>query len=110
MTRPTLLLGEDQRDVATSLVRLLGDVFDVVAVVSDGEALIERAGLLQPDVIVTDVGLQRVDGISAASEIRRRGPSARIVVISGCNDPALHEKRSEAAPRRSSEKSKWPTR
>jgi DNA-binding NarL/FixJ family response regulator len=84
--RPTLLLGEDHPGVAQALRRLLGEDFDVVAVVPDGEGLIELAHQLQPTVIVADVGLEGLDGISATSEIRRRFPAVTIVVITASDD------------------------
>jgi len=84
--RPTLLLAEDHPAVARSLRRLLGEDFDVLAVVPDGEGLIELATQLRPTVIVADVGLEGLDGISATSEIRRRFPAATIVVITASDD------------------------
>jgi CheY-like chemotaxis protein len=84
--RPTLLLAEDHPDVAQALSRLLGEDFDVVAVVPDGEGLIALAHQLQPTVIVADVGLEGLDGISATIEIRRRSPAVTIVLITASDD------------------------
>ena len=60
---------------------LLEPEFEVVGAVADGQALIEAAERLQPDVIVTDITMPRLSGLAAASSIIRRHPSSRIVFV-----------------------------
>jgi CheY-like chemotaxis protein len=88
--RPSVVLADDHREVATALVRLLKSDFDVVAVVRNGHTLIESVEQLTPDAVVTDINLEGSDGLSAVREIRNRFPVLPIVVISGSVDPA-HE-------------------
>ena len=79
--RPTVLLAEDHPDVAAAFRRLLSEDFEVVAVVADGEGLIDRTQQLQPAAIVADIGLKGLDGISATIVIRRILPALPIVLI-----------------------------
>ncbi len=51
-------MAEDNDAVAEAVVRVLRGHFDVVGVVTDGRTLIERVDQLQPDLIVSDVGLK----------------------------------------------------
>jgi DNA-binding NarL/FixJ family response regulator len=83
---PTVLLAEDVPFVATAFERLLSRDFNVVAVVRDGKSLIDCADRLRPDLIIADVGLWGVDGISATIEIRRRSPAIPVVLTSA--DPS----------------------
>jgi CheY-like chemotaxis protein len=85
--RPSVVLADDHREVATALVRLLKSDFDVVAVVRNGHTLIESVEQLTPDAVVTDINLEGSDGLSAVREIRNRFPVLPIVVISGSVDP-----------------------
>lgn len=78
--------------MAFALIRLLGEQFEIVEVVEDGERLIERSDELLPDLIVADVTLRGRDGLSAAAEIRRRHTTVPIVIISASLDPALSER------------------
>jgi len=58
---------------------LLEPEFEIVGAVTDGQALIEAAERLAPDVIVTDIVMPRINGIVAAEMILRRHPAARVV-------------------------------
>lgn len=54
----------------------------VVGEAADGLQAIELAQRLQPDLIVLDVGLPRLNGIEAARTIRDRSPNSKIVFLS----------------------------
>ena len=61
--------------------------FDVVGAVEDGEALVEAAGNLQPDVIITDISMPKLNGIEAADRLRESGSSSKIVFLTVHADP-----------------------
>ena len=81
MYRPRVLLAEDHAETAERLRKLLRADFDVIASVEDGNALVDAAERLSPDVIVTDIAMAGIDGIAAAVLIRRHDPNARIVFV-----------------------------
>ena len=81
MYRPRVLLAEDHAETAERLHKLLRADFDVIASVEDGDALVDAAERLSPDVIVTDIAMPGIDGIAAAVLIRRHDPNARIVFV-----------------------------
>lgn len=56
--------------------------FEVVAAVSSGEAAIEAASRLDPDVVVLDISMPGLDGFQTASRIKTSGSEARIVFLS----------------------------
>lgn len=76
-----MLLAEDHPETAERLRKLLRADFDVIALVEDGDALVDAAERLSPDVIVTDIAMPGVDGIEAVTLIRRHNPNARIVLV-----------------------------
>ena len=91
MPQPRLLLADDHRETADLLSRLLQEEFDVVGRVEDGVALVSAVEELSPDVIVSDISMPHLDGISAATAILRKNPDARIVLITVHSDPVLAE-------------------
>jgi DNA-binding NarL/FixJ family response regulator len=89
MQRPTVVLADDHRATAEQLCTMLQALFDVVAVVEDGRALVNAAADFTPDVIVTDISMPGLDGIEASELIRRSEPDARIVLVTVHTDPIL---------------------
>jgi DNA-binding NarL/FixJ family response regulator len=56
--------------------------FQIVGEVSDGVGAVQKAFELQPDVLVLDIGLPKLNGIEAARQISERAPNAKIVFLS----------------------------
>ena len=73
MEKLRVLVAEDHEPIRTFVVALLGDVFQVVAAVSDGEQLVEAALLFPLDVIVTDIAMPHMDGLQARKQLASTG-------------------------------------
>jgi len=56
--------------------------FQVIGQVSDGLEAIQKAQELQPDLILLDVGLPKMNGLEAARQMRKLAPLAKILFIS----------------------------
>jgi len=69
-TRPRVLVAEDEALIRMDLVELLGEEgYDVVGQAGDGEEALKLARELEPDLVVMDVKMPVMDGITAASTI-----------------------------------------
>ena len=79
MTRTRVLLADDHAMTMRRWRALLEPQFEIVGTVTDGQALVEAAARLRPDVIVADVVMPKLNGIDAAAQIIQRHPAARIV-------------------------------
>jgi DNA-binding NarL/FixJ family response regulator len=79
--RISVLLADDHRIVVEGLRSLLEDVFDLVGTVGDGRALLSAAAALKPDVIVCDIGMPLLNGLDAIRALKKRGSTAKIVVL-----------------------------
>jgi DNA-binding NarL/FixJ family response regulator len=90
--RARVLLADDHPEVVEDLRALVEAEFEVVATVGDGDALIAAAEALAPDVIVTDVAMPGLNGITAAARILASNPAARIVFVTVHNSPVLVQK------------------
>ena len=85
-------MADDHPEIVEDLRALVEPEFEVVATVGDGHALVVAAQTLTPDVIVTDIAMPGLNGITAAARILRRNPAARIVFVTVYNDPVLVQK------------------
>ena len=79
MSRRRVLLADDHAATVQQWRTLLEPEFEVVGAVGDGEALVDAADRLAPDVIVADIAMPGMSGIVAANTILGRHPAARIV-------------------------------
>ncbi len=83
------MLAEDHPPIAEQLRELLGEAFDVLAVVAHGEALVKAARRLRPDAIVTDISMPGMDGMQAARELLWDRPGLPVVFITVHDDATL---------------------
>ena len=65
--------------------------FEVVGEAEDGLEAIHKAEELQPDLILLDIGLPKLDGIPAARQIRRAAPKSKIIFFSQNHLPEIVE-------------------
>lgn len=76
-----LLLVEDDPTLAAVVAKGLREQAYAVDVAADGEAALYRAAIDDYDLIVLDVMLPRRDGFAVCRELRRRGVTARILML-----------------------------
>lgn len=63
--------------------------FEVVGECRDGFEAVREAEELQPDLILLDIGLPRLNGIGAARQIRACAPKSRILFVSENHSRAI---------------------
>ena len=76
-----MLLADDYSPMLELTATALGSEYLVVGSVVDGLALLAEAERLQPDVIVLDISMPRLDGIEAARQLRSSRNPARLVFL-----------------------------
>ncbi|MFC7492494.1 MULTISPECIES: ANTAR domain-containing response regulator [unclassified Knoellia] len=69
-TAKRILVAEDEAIIRLDLAEMLGEAgYDVVGQASNGEQAVQMATELRPDLVVMDVKMPVLDGISAAEQI-----------------------------------------
>ena len=88
MNKARILIADDHAIVREGVRALLAaaDDFEVVAEASGGREAIALAAEHVPDVILMDIAMPDLGGLEATIEIRKRVPSARIIVLSQYDD------------------------
>jgi DNA-binding NarL/FixJ family response regulator len=82
-SKTRIVIAEDQTLVRQGLKSLLseGDQYEVVGEAEDGLEAIRSVGKLKPDLVLMDLAMPRMNGISAIKEIKQRQPKTKIVAI-----------------------------
>jgi len=93
MPRATILVVEDFEPIRRFVCSALESraEFQVIGQASDGLEAIQKAEELQPDVILLDISLPKLNGIAAARQIRTRVPKAKILFLSENTSPGTVE-------------------
>ena len=79
-----VLLVEDFAPFSRFIRSTLADRPDVQVIdeVADGLEAVRKAELLEPDLILLDIGLPTLNGIEAARQIRKLTPASKIIFVS----------------------------
>jgi DNA-binding NarL/FixJ family response regulator len=89
MGRPRILLADDHTLVVEGFRKLLEPDFDIIGVVSDGQALLSLALQEKPDVTILDIGMPLLSGIEAGRELKKRLPRMKLIVLTMNEDPDI---------------------
>jgi DNA-binding NarL/FixJ family response regulator len=103
-----VLVVEDLEPFRRSICSALQDKLELRAIVerSDGQEAIELAQALQPDLILMDIGLPKLDGIEAAKRISELVPKSKILLVSQESSADIVQAVSVQAHRATSSRSK----
>lgn len=79
-----ILLADDHTIVRQGMARLLEEQPDlqVVGEATNGQAVVDMANELKPDIIIMDIAMPRLNGIEAAKRIRKTLPKCKIIILS----------------------------
>lgn len=92
MSRSIRILVADDHDIVREGLRLIletaGNV-DVVAEAADGTAALRLAATTRPDVILMDLRMPGMDGLTAIAHLQREQPDIAIVILTTYNEDDL---------------------
>lgn len=97
-TRIRVLLADDYVSVRTILRAMLtaDQGFDVIAEAANGKEAVELAGSCRPDIIIMDLNMPVLDGISATRQALCASPETGVIVFSANRDRASLQQAFEA--------------
>ena len=94
----TIFVVDDQDSTRTGLRLRIGleDDLTIVGEAGDADAALAQVALRRPDVVVMDVAMPGVDGISATTELLVRMPEVAVVMLSLHDDQLTREAAADA--------------
>lgn len=95
-TKRRVVVAEDEALIRLDLTSLLEDAgYEVVAAVTDGQAAIEAVEEFRPDLVLMDVAMPVLDGVTAASKITERR-LCPVVMVTAYSQVELVERAADA--------------
>jgi DNA-binding response OmpR family regulator len=82
----TVLLVEDEQNLAELLRGGIGDKFDKFILAHDGEEGLLLAKNINPDIVITDITMPKMDGLKMSALIREKQPNMPIVILSAYSE------------------------
>ena len=91
-----VLIAEDDFMVSKSITQVLNGVgYEQVGLASNGEEAVEMTRSLQPDVILMDIKMPKLDGLQAARQIQENSPTP-IVILTAYDSQELVKEASKS--------------
>ena len=87
----TILIVEDNEAMRQMIKRLIGDLTEAFTECSDGAQALGAYRQYHPDWVLMDIKMKEMDGLAATREIKAAFPQARVVIVTGYDDPRLRE-------------------
>jgi DNA-binding NarL/FixJ family response regulator len=86
-----VILADDHNLVRQGICALLekADDIDIVAQAENGQEAVDLSRNLDPDVLIMDINMPRLNGIQAAEQIKALGLNTRVVILSMHSDKTL---------------------
>lgn len=84
-----IILVDDEEEARTSIIKKINweeAGFQVIGDAENGQDAFEKIEAMEPDVVLTDIRMPYMDGLTLAERVRQRYPSIKIVIFSGFDD------------------------
>jgi CheY-like chemotaxis protein len=91
LTGMKLLIVEDNPEMRRLIVSIVSDLTDSITECADGDEALAMYSELRPDLVLMDVRMARVDGITASRKIIADFPEAHICAVTDYTDPQTRE-------------------
>ena len=91
MRRLKVLIADDHRLMlhAIRLALAESDDIDIVAEADSGPKVLPLVGQTNPDIVLLDVRMPGMDGLTVLERLRERYPKIRVAMLSAVDDPAV---------------------
>jgi CheY-like chemotaxis protein len=88
-----VLLADDHKIMRDGLAMILNQRpgIEVVGMAADGQEAVTLAETLQPQVVIMDVSMPRLDGMAATRQIAARWPQIKVIGLTMHSDEASHQ-------------------
>jgi CheY-like chemotaxis protein len=87
----SLMIVEDNEPMRRMIRSMVADLAERIDECGDGAEACVRYAVDQPDWVLMDIAMPRMDGITATRQITAAFPDARVLIVTDYDDPELRE-------------------
>ena len=88
MKKPRILLADDHPEMLNAVCGLIEDgLGEVMGTVTDGQALVEMAQRLKPDIIISDISMPKLNGLDATRALQTCVPQSKVIILTAHREP-----------------------
>lgn len=88
-SRARVVIADDHKLVADACKSLLEPEFEVVGIVTDGQALLESVAKLMPHVVIVDIGMPQLNGLDAGAQLKKKYPAVKVIYLTMNTSPSV---------------------
>ena len=88
-SKPTILIVDDEEDSRVALQAILGTWGYATDVASDGREALQKAAVLRPSLVVTDLMMPGMSGRELSEQLLASDPDIKILYLSGYTEDAV---------------------
>ncbi len=81
LKKHSILYVEDEPEIQANIAEYLSNYFADIYLASDGQEALDQYNKYHPDVLLLDINLPKVDGLSVAKQIREQDDSVKIIML-----------------------------
>lgn len=81
LKKHSILYVEDEPEIQKNIAEYLGNYFGEIHLASDGKEALNEYSKHHPDVLLLDINLPNIDGLTVAQEIRKNDPTIKIIML-----------------------------
>jgi len=89
--QPVLLYVEDEENIREEMIEILELDFDKVHTAKNGKEGLELYKKHKPDLVITDIQMPLMDGLTLSKEVLSIKPDAKIILTSAFNENSYRE-------------------
>ncbi len=91
MSKPRVLLVDDNQAILDCLVRMLGRDYTIVGAIRDGPRMLDAVAILRPDLVVMDISMPEMSGLELARLMQENPPAPPVVFVTVHEDTEFME-------------------
>ena len=91
MSKPRILLVDDNQAILDCLVRMLGRDYTIVGAIRDGPRMLDAVAILKPDIVVMDISMPEMSGLELARLMQEHAAAPPVVFVTVHEDTEFME-------------------